>query len=104
MINKTTISQIVRKIATTIKPEKIFLFGSYATGQATEDSDVDLLIIKNTSEPKYKRSIEIQKLLIGSKIPVDIIVYTNDEYEKEKSDKFSFVNTATQGAKLMYER
>ena len=104
MIDKKTISNIVFRIATNVNPDKIFLFGSYATGLANEDSDIDLLVIKETSEPKFKRSIEIQRLLIGSKLPVDIVVYTNDEFENEKVKNYSFVNTAIQGAQLMYER
>jgi uncharacterized protein len=104
MIDKKTISNIVIRIATNIHPDKIYLFGSYATGQANEDSDIDLLVVKDSSEPKYKRNIEIQRLLIGSKLPVDIVVYTNEEFEKEKYSQHSFVNLAIQGAQLMYER
>ncbi len=70
------LSSIVNKIATNINPDKIYLFSSYSIGQANEDSDIDLLVIKDTDEPKYKRSIEIQRLLIGTKLPVDVIVYT----------------------------
>ena len=104
LINRKTISNIVYKIASNANPDKIFLFGSYATGQANEDSDIDLLVVKDTKEPRHKRSIEIQKLLIGSKLPVDILVYTNDEFEREKSIKYSFVNSAIQEAQLLYER
>ncbi len=104
LIDKNIILNIVNRIATNLNPDKIFLFGSYATGLANENSDIDLLIVKETAEPKHKRSIEFQRLLIGTKLPVDIVVYTNDEFEKEKSASYSFVNSAIQGAQLMYER
>lgn len=104
MIDKSTISNLVNRIASNVNPEKIYLFGSYATGMANEDSDIDLLVIKETLEPKYKRSIEMQRLLIGTKIPVDIVVYTKDEFENEKLNRYSFINSAIQGAQLMYER
>ena len=104
MIDKTTIANIVIRIAKSVNPDKIYLFGSYANGHANEDSDIDLLVVKESSEPKYIRRIEIQRLLIGSKLPVDIVVYTNDEFEKEKTTPYSFVNSAIQEAKLMYER
>jgi predicted nucleotidyltransferase len=104
LIDSNTIAYIVHRIATNTNPDKIFLFGSYATGKANEDSDIDLLIIKDTAEPRHKRSIEIQRLLKGSKLPVDILVYTNDEFEREKSIHSSFVNSAIQEAKLLYER
>jgi predicted nucleotidyltransferase len=104
LFDKNTISKIVNKIASSTHPEKIFLIGSYATNKANEDSDIDLLIVKDTNEPRHKRSIEIQKLLRGTKIPVDILVYTIEEFEKEKSVSFSFVSSAIQNAKLVYER
>jgi uncharacterized protein len=104
LIDNKTISNIVNRIATNTRPDKIFLVGSYAKGQANEDSDIDLLIVKDTVEPRHKRSIEMQRLLKGSKLPVDILVYTNDEFEREKSIDYSFVNSAIQGAKLLYER
>ena len=104
LIDNKTISNIVFRIASNAKPDKIFLFGSYATGQANEDSDIDLLIVKDTLEPRHKRSIEIQRILKGSKLPVDILVYTNDEFEREKTINYSFVNSAIHGAKLLYER
>lgn len=103
MINKKTILNLVSKIASKIQPDRIYLIGSYANGHANEDSDIDLLIIKDTTEPKYKRSIEIQRILKGSKLPVDIVVYTNDEFENERQKKYSFVNTAIQDAQLMYK-
>ena len=104
LIDNKTISNIVFRIADNTHPDKIFLFGSYATGQANEDSDIDLLVVKDTLEPRHKRSIEIQRLLKGSKLPVDILVYTNDEFERERTINYSFVNSAIQGAKLLYER
>ena len=104
MIDNSTISNLVNKIVSNVNPDKIYLFGFYATGMANEDSDIDLLVIKETLEPRYKRSIEIQRLLIGTKLPVDIGVYTNDEFENEKLNRYSFINSAIQGAQLMYER
>lgn len=104
MIEKSIIIGLVLKIANSINPDKIFLFGSYASGKANNDSDIDLLVIKDTKEPKYLRSIEIQRLLIGTKLPVDVVVYTNEEFEKEKNKNYSFVNVAIQEAQLMYER
>ena len=104
MIEKSTISNLVDRIASNANPDKIYLIGSYAIGMANEDSDIDLLVVKESAEPRYRRSIEIQRLLIGTKLPVDIVVYTNDEFENEKLNRNSFINSAIQGAQLMYER
>ncbi len=104
MIELKKINEIVARIVLKFNPDKIILFGSYASGTANNDSDVDLLVIQNTDLPRHKRSFDIQKLLIGSMIPMDILVYTNTEFEKEKNEKSSFLNSAIKTSKILYER
>ena len=104
MIAFKVIDEIANKIAINFQPDKILLFGSYANGGANNDSDIDLLIIKNSDLPRYKRSAEIRKSLIGTKEPIDVIVYTQEEFDKEKDDEYSFLNTAIKTAKVLYER
>lgn len=104
MIDSVKINDIVNRIAIKFNPDKIILFGSYAFGAPNNDSDLDLLIIKDTDLPRHKRSFDIQKSLIGSMIPMDILVYTNKEFEEEKNEKFSFLNSAIKGSKILYER
>ena len=104
MIKDSQIDDIVSKIATRFNPDKIILFGSYAAGNPDNDSDIDLLVIKDSELPRHKRSFDIQKSLIGSMIPIDILVYTQIEFEKEISEKYSFINSAIRTSKLVYER
>ena len=104
MIELTKIDDIVARIALKFNPDKIILFGSYASGTPNNDSDIDLLVIQDTDLPRHKRSFDIQKLLIGSMIPMDILVYTNNEFEKEKNEKYSFINSALKTSKILYER
>ena len=104
MINSTKIKDIVNKIAIGFNPQKIILFGSYAAGNPNNDSDLDLLIIKDTDLPRHKRSFDIQKSLIGSMIPMDILVYTSKEFELEKNEKNSFLYSAIKTSKILYER
>lgn len=104
MIDETKINNIVSRIANEYHPDKVILFGSYAKGSYTNDSDLDLLIIKDTDLPKQKRSFEIYKLLRGSFVPIDILVYTQSEFEEEKLNKYSFLHSAIKTSKTMYER
>jgi predicted nucleotidyltransferase len=104
MIEITKINDIVNRIAIKFNPDKIILFGSYAAGNPTNDSDIDLLIIKDTDLPRHKRSFDIQKSLIGSMVPMDILVYTTEEFEKEKNVKDSFLFSAIRTSKILYER
>jgi len=104
MIETKKIDDIVNRIASRFNPDKIILFGSYATGNPTNDSDIDLLVIKDTDLPRHKRSIDIQKALIGSMIPMDILVYTNAEFDIEQYKKSSFLFSAIKNSKILYER
>ena len=104
MIEANKITDIVNRIAFGFNPEKIILFGSYAAGNPSNDSDIDLLIIKDTDLPKHKRSFDIQKSLRGSMIPMDILVYTQKEFEIEQLNKYSFISSAIKTSKILYER
>lgn len=104
MIDEIKIENIISRIAKGYHPDKVILFGSFAKGNFTNDSDLDLLIIKDTDLPKQKRNFEIYKLLRGSMIPMDILVYTKSEFEEEILNKFSFLYSAIKTSKIMYER
>ena len=73
---------VIRHIERIIKPDKIILFGSAATGNAGPDSDVDFLIIKKDTPYKGRdRIIEVSRL-IDRDIPADFLVYRPDEFEQ----------------------
>lgn len=65
MIETTKINDIVSRIASKFNPDRIILFGSYASSTPNDNSDIDLLVIQDTDLPRHKRSFDIQKLLIG---------------------------------------
>ena len=104
MIGKDKISEIVYKIASGYNPEKIILFGSYATENPNENSDLDLFVIKDTDLPRPQRTVQVRKMLYGSMIPIDLIVYTPEEIEESKENKFSFVYEVLNTGKTLYER
>jgi len=60
---KELIFEIVKRIKIAYSPKKIILFGSYAYGNPTKDSDIDLLIIKNTNEKIIDRIVHIYKII-----------------------------------------
>ncbi len=104
MIERSKINEIVNRIAIRFNPDRIILFGSYAAGNPNNDSDIDLLVIKETDLPRHRRSFDIQKSLIGSMIPMDILVYTQKEFDQEKQEKYSFVSSALKTSQILYER
>jgi predicted nucleotidyltransferase len=104
MVSQDNIRTIVDTIVMTYQPDKIMLFGSYATGQPTEDSDVDLLIVKDTDLPRHQRGREVRQYLYGSKFPMDIIVATPHELEQSQLKPYSFLYQALHSSKTVYER
>ena len=103
MIKEEEIQNIVTKIAQEYEPEKIILFGSFAWGKPTKDSDVDLLIIKNTEQSFFERNRTIRKIINGF-LPVDILVKTPKEVEKRLIlGDFFYKNIINKG-KEIYDR
>ncbi len=104
MVTQREIEEIVKRIIDNYKPEKIILFGSYAYGCPTEDSDLDLLVIKSSKLPGYKRAREIRRHLWGiTDIPKDIIVYTQEEISDWEKVKEAFITEVVRKGKTLYE-
>ncbi len=57
------ISEVVEKIKTEYQPEEIILYGSYAYGKPTKDSDIDLFIIKDTDKRQVDRIVDVLRLI-----------------------------------------
>ena len=104
MIGKEKIEEIIYKIAVGYNPEKIILFGSYASENPNEESDLDLFVIKDTDLPRPERTMQVRRMLYGSSIPIDLIVYTPKEIEETKENKYSFVYQVLRTGKTLYER
>ena len=104
MLKKKILNEIVLRIVNNYNPEKLILFGSYASGDETEDSDLDLLIIKKNNLPRYKRSQEVRPFLRGIIFPMDILVYTPNEINKWKDVKNSFIYNVLNSCEVLYEQ
>ena len=65
-------------------------------------SDLDLLIIKDSDLPRYKRGREIRKFMRGLKVAVDFVVYTQQEIDKWKNVRPAFITTVFEKGKLMH--
>jgi predicted nucleotidyltransferase len=104
MIGTNQINDIVNRIASNYKPNKIILFGSYAKGNYTDNSDLDFILIKDTIAPKHKRGLEVRRLFYGLPIPMDFKIYTSSEFSDELSNKYSFLSSAIKESKILYER
>ena len=96
------VNQIIENIKKGMSPEKIILFGSYALGKSTPESDLDLLVIKNTSIPYHERLIEARRLL-RTTIPIDLLVLTPQELTKNSKDN-PFISEILSSGQTVYEK
>ncbi len=91
-VNEELIQRVVNRLVAEYAPQQVILFGSYAYGMPDEDSDIDLLIVKETEEPFMKRVSEARRAAEGTHtgIPVDFFVLTPDEMNSRlwKGDHF----------------
>lgn len=103
MVTQDQIDEIIKELVKNFKPQKVILFGSYANGTPTEESDLDLLIIKDSNLPSRLQNRKVRKILSGLKVPVDVIVKTAEEFEPYKDIVGTIVYPANKFGKVIYE-
>jgi predicted nucleotidyltransferase len=102
--NDDLIGDIVRRIVETAQPDKIILFGSRARGDNRPNSDFDVLVIKESSEPRYRRSVPLYVALADVPAEVEVMVYTPEEIDEWRQVSQAFVTTAVREGTTIYER
>lgn len=92
--------QIIERLKS-FDPEKIILFGSYAYGKPTKDSDIDIMIIKKEPEEhiEAKALIKLKDLMKKYKVGFDVLC-TTPEYLSKREDPFYKVDILQKGIKL----
>jgi len=78
--DETVLAEVVRRLVEAVDPDRILLFGSRARGDSRPDSDLDLLIVKDSVEPRHRRLIPAYRALRGLGVPKDIVWYTPQEF------------------------
>ena len=81
MISRSDIQAFVDEVVRRFRPAKVILFGSYADGQPTEDSDVDLMLIMAHRGSSAKRAAQI-RLACPRRFALDLIVRTPGEVRR----------------------
>lgn len=105
MNSEREIERIVRQIAEGYRPLKVILFGSHAWGEPTEDSDIDLLIVKETSDRFIDRWVKVRKLIADPtrRIPVEPIVMTPEELDRRIARGDQFFREIVGRGKILYQ-
>ncbi len=102
-IPQQAIDSVVRQIVEQFHPQQIILFGSYAYGRPRPESDVDLLVVMNTSLKELEQAVRIcQK--IEYHFGLDLIVRTPAKLSQRLALGDPFLQEAVDKGKVLYER
>ena len=102
MVGIREIRAVSRRIAREFHPRRIILFGSYARGTPTEDSDVDLLIIMPFKGRSTDVSVEM-RLKVRPPFPVDLLVRTPQAVRRRIGMGDCFMREIVESGKVLYE-
>lgn len=104
MVEQADIEQVARDIGKAAGAERVVLFGSHATGTASDTSDVDLLVIAESDQPRHRRSRELYRRIRPQRFAMDILVYTPEEVRRGCRTPVSFVSQVLREGKTVYVR
>ncbi len=106
-VSEGLIDRMAQRIAREVDPERIVLFGSWARGEANEQSDVDFLVVEREpfgpNRSRREEATRIWRCLSEFRIPTDILVYSIDELDRWKDSRHHVVGRALKEGKVLYE-
>jgi uncharacterized protein len=102
MVAMNEIEQFGKRIGEEFDAEKVILFGSYAHGTATQNSDVDLLIVASFEGRSVDKSVQI-RMKLHPAFPVDLLVRTPEKIRQRLEIGDQFIKDILQWGKVLYE-
>lgn len=85
MLTNLQVMEIINKIKGCTQPSRMYLFGSYASGNPREDSDVDVAVIKKSLTNKREEIVRIKRAIASSDYSVDLLLFSEDEFNLKSS-------------------
>ncbi len=99
-----TVGEVVRRLVERFRPARIILFGSHAHGAGTPHSDIDLLVVTPVQGSRRELAVEMDRALIGVDAPVDLIVATPEDVDRQRDQIGTVIRPALQEGIVVYER
>jgi len=103
-VDEGLLKEIVQEIVIHFHPRRIVLFGSRARGDSRRDSDIDLFIEMDSSDPPHERKLKIRSLFRNRRWGLDLVVYTPAEVLKYRPMRGLLLSTIEAEGKLLYEQ
>ena len=102
MVSRSAIRKFANEVARQFKPDKIILFGSYAYGKPTPDSDVDLLVVMSQRQVRRDLSVRM-RWAVPCTFPLDLLVRSKQEVSQRLDWGDCFVQEVLSKGKVLYE-
>lgn len=104
-IEKNNLSLIVNRLVEAYQPVSIYLFGSYAWGNPSEQSDLDVyVVVEKSDEPSYRRPVKGYHALFGLNVDTEIVVRTKTEFEASMTDITTLAYKVKNDGKILYAK
>jgi uncharacterized protein len=101
--NDPMLAEIVRRLVEAYQPERVYLFGSHARGEAGPDSDYDLMVVVPGQAPlPWQRSHRTSEALRGIGMAADVLVWARESFEKRLHLKASLPSTIMREGRLLH--
>jgi predicted nucleotidyltransferase len=100
--NETLLQEVRRRLMEAIRPQRIVVFGSRARGDARPDSDLDLMVVADIDGSLAERSRVVHTPLIDLDVPIDLVVYTPQEYARFREWRSSVAGIADREGRVLH--
>jgi predicted nucleotidyltransferase len=102
-VDEKLLGEIVRRVLSVARPDRIILFGSAATGEMTKDSDIDLLVVAPAPKNRHEERLKIADAIGDIEYPGDVIIIASERFEATKDIIGGIAYPAHKYGRVLYE-
>jgi predicted nucleotidyltransferase len=103
MAPNTAISEMTRLLIDAAKPRRIILFGSQARGDASEDSDIDIMVVERDPPDRLAEMVRLNRVVRPLRIAVDLLVVSEEKFEYWRDTPGNVYFEAASEGRMLYE-